>query len=108
MLESKFCSNMLFRYFPEWVGDCPGVIIRLNSVQLKLQLPAGTELGNKNLLLCNFTYPSKNIFFKCCQFGFTPYSNKVFLDATKGVIFSVKLGHFGINRLQKFEFVPYF
>ena len=26
--------------------DCLGVIIKLNSVQLQLQLPAGTELGN--------------------------------------------------------------
>jgi hypothetical protein len=25
--------------------DCSGVIIKLNSVQLQLQLPAGTELG---------------------------------------------------------------
>jgi hypothetical protein len=30
-----------------WVGGCSGVIIRLNSVQLQMQLPAGTELGNK-------------------------------------------------------------
>jgi hypothetical protein len=31
-----------------WVDgltDCSGVIIKLNSVQLQLQLPAGTELG---------------------------------------------------------------
>ena len=28
-----------------WV-DCSGVIIKLKSVQLQLQLPAGTELGN--------------------------------------------------------------
>ena len=26
--------------------DCSGVIIKLNSVQLQLQYPAGTELGN--------------------------------------------------------------
>jgi hypothetical protein len=37
-----------------WVGgrvggwvDCSGVIIKLNSVQLQLQLPAGTELGKR-------------------------------------------------------------
>ena len=30
-----------------WV-DCSRVIIKLNSVQLQLQLPAGTELGNKD------------------------------------------------------------
>ena len=34
-----------------WLGGWVGgrtVIIRLNSVQLQLQLPAGTELGNNN------------------------------------------------------------
>jgi hypothetical protein len=31
-----------------WV-DCSGVIIKLNSVQLQLQLPAGTELGNTDI-----------------------------------------------------------
>jgi hypothetical protein len=30
-----------------WVGGCSGVEIKLNSVQLQLQLPAGTELGKK-------------------------------------------------------------
>ena len=31
------------------MGGCSGVIIRLNSVQLQMQLPAGTELGNNGI-----------------------------------------------------------
>ena len=38
--------------------DCSGLIIKLNSVQLQLQLPAGTELGNnKDSLNINVILP---------------------------------------------------
>jgi hypothetical protein len=53
-----------------WVGGCVGgwvggtVIIRLNSVQLQLQLPAGTELGN----ICYNSLNVTIIFFSVFEF----------------------------------------
>ena len=40
------CFDTFTGWVGGWVGGCSGVIIKLNSVQLQLQLPAGTELGN--------------------------------------------------------------
>jgi hypothetical protein len=55
-----------------WVGgrvDCSRVIIKLNSVQLQLQLPAGTELGKKTG--CSSILPGKKrrrvLFSKMCE-----------------------------------------
>ena len=47
MLEYNFCRIKLISYLPGWL-DQQRVILRLNSVQLQLQLTTGTELGNNN------------------------------------------------------------
>ena len=36
--------------------DCSGVIIKLNSVQLQLQLPAGTEIGKTALYIMRLSF----------------------------------------------------
>ena len=43
------CFDTFTGRVDEWV-DCSGVILKLNSVQLQLKLPAGTEIGKINLI----------------------------------------------------------
>ena len=42
-------------------GDCSRVILKLNSVQLQLQLPAGTELGKNVKLNTDYSEQKSNV-----------------------------------------------
>ena len=49
MLENLFIELMINPYYSWWGWVAGGIENNANSVQLQLQLPTGTELGNTSV-----------------------------------------------------------